>query len=264
VYLAFDVRERAVILREYHSVFSEWERLDYEVTVGRADTTAVAEYYRLSRKLLDCTDRYREGVPLVPVSRCPFTGEVVYHSLDPFGIDGLWWRYRAPIRPLERLPRTFAGLSGAMRIAEPLERNPFEVRPGPTAPFLIPRIMQDPEVTAVVSSVRIGRHDGYPVCYFASSRGQVFPRCNTWGSDRWVLLDHDGVLQWDEVDDNESLFSYDLESWIREGRLLWISEADPTVSLRRGLEGCPYLGLTVRQDPGRIVGDEFADQGGKA
>lgn len=251
MYLPFSEGERATILRDYNSVFPRWESLDYAVTLGRADPAAADEYDILSRKLTDCTDHYRERVPLIPISRCPFTGEVVYHSLDLFGIDGLWWRYRAPIRPLETLPSTFAGLSGALAVEGSPEPTPFEVRPGPSAPFLIPRIMADPEVTAVVSAVRIGKHVGYPVCYFTSALGQAIPQCNTWGTDRWVLLDHDGVLQWNEVDEDESAFDFNLEPWVRDKRLLWIAEGDATLSLSSGVDGCPYLGLATERSGSR-------------
>jgi len=243
MYLSFDARERAEILREYHSIYARWQSLDYAVALDRADPSETGTYEALSLDLTGCINRYRDHVPLVALSRCPFSGEVVYHSLDHFGLDGLWWRYHVPIRPLEMLPGTFVGLQGAVAIQRAPESIPFEVRPGPNAPFLNPRVMADPCVKAVISSVSIGGNVGYPICYFTAAQGQAFPRCNTWGTDRWTVLSNDGVLQWDAVEDDESTFIFDLEPWIRDERVLWISRDDTTLTLRRGAEGCPYLVL---------------------
>src|SRR5689334_15262688 len=54
---------------------------------------------------------YARGVPVVPISRCPITNEVLRHSLDTFGLDGLWWDFESPCRPTESVPPTFAGLT---------------------------------------------------------------------------------------------------------------------------------------------------------
>ena len=53
-----------------------------------------------SIELLGVVREYEEGLPRLPLSRCPLTGEVQVHSFDPFGLDGPWWNFEAPARPL--------------------------------------------------------------------------------------------------------------------------------------------------------------------
>ena len=80
---------------------------------------------------MDLRARYQAGLPFLPVSRCPFSRQVVYHSLDPFGTDGLWWNYTAPVRPVENLPVTFHGITGALALNGPPDTCPVPLRAGP-------------------------------------------------------------------------------------------------------------------------------------
>jgi hypothetical protein len=43
--------------------------------------------------------------------------------------------------------------------------------------------------------------------------------------------------------DTAADWDFELERWIRNGKLLWIARDDPGMTLMRSAEGCPYLGL---------------------
>ena len=51
------------------------------------------------------------------------------------------------------------------------------------------------------------------------------------------------------VPDDPADFDYDLELYIRTGRLLWIAPGDETLTLRSTVEGCPFLGLPGMRHP---------------
>jgi hypothetical protein len=37
-------------------------------------------------------NEYLAGVPIIPLSRCPYCQTINYLSFDYHGLDGLWWR----------------------------------------------------------------------------------------------------------------------------------------------------------------------------
>lgn len=198
----------------------------------------------LSDTLSEIMDQYLRGVPKVPLSRCPLTGAMVIHSLDLFGIDGPWWDSKYPARPVEDLPQTFIDVKGAMHLNEPIEETPFVVRPGPDVPFVIPSVLQQVGVIAVLSSVKVGNHDGYVTCYFSEEKGSVSLVGNPWGMAVHSRTDEgDNQFGWVEVDIPSNLMDFDLEKWIVTGKLQWISPLDPMLLLHTGVEDCPYICL---------------------
>ena len=62
---------------------------------------------------------YRDSIPLVPISRCPITGEEVRHSLDVYGLDGLSGsqRRRSTITTKLMVDRRFRGTKLPMQLA---------------------------------------------------------------------------------------------------------------------------------------------------
>ena len=193
--------------------------------------------------LIDALLGYAAAVPRVRISRCPITQEVVTHSLDTLGLDGLWWHYYAPVRPEESLPDTFYSITGAVQLSSPLEQTPFLVGPGPERPYVVPRMLQREGVVAVVSQVRIGRHDAYPVLYFA---GAPTPgrRFNAWGRSSYHL---GRGRAWDRLREVDEPVDYELKPWIDKGKLLWIEPGDRQLELRASARGCPYLKLKGRR-----------------
>ncbi len=246
---------RSRILSEAFAALAALRDLEEEPDEGRGPHLET-EFQAALDRLEQARRAYREDLPGVALSRCPFTGELLSYSLDPFGLDGLWWDAEAPIRPLEEpLPSTFFALTGALCLEEPVERFPFLCKPGPEAPFVVPRLLAEPEIRAVISSVTIGPHSAYPVVYFASPEAPPVPRINTWGTNDYRFRDLAGNSVWDEVPEDPEDYAFDFASWIAEGKLLWIERNDSSLTLRAG-DGCPYLDLPGRRQPLRIQAGE--------
>jgi hypothetical protein len=261
----FTLEERRDFLKEYYELHEKNQDLDYEVTIlqGDASDSQIMEVDEANQKLTDMRDQYRMCVPVVPLSRCPYTNQVVYHSIDHFGLDGLWWNNEVPIRPVEVLPSSFFMVNGAVKLGR-IEKSPQLVKPGPEVPYVVPEILSQPQFKAVISQIRVGNHTAYPIFYFIEDWSKSMEPMNNWGANYWSFLDANMKLGHNEygyypmetdVDYcNESLeddvpepieytFDFDISKWVREGKLLWIAPGDNTFTLKTGTNGCPYLNL---------------------
>jgi hypothetical protein len=235
----FTARERRALLDEF---FALSDRLDKANLSGLNDQTALDRYAQLRRT-------YREKLPILPLSRCPFTRNPYLHSIDPFGIDGPWWDYRAPNRPLELLGGNIVAFTGAMRLGAPLEAMPFLCRPGPAVPFVVPRILEREGVRAVISSRPIGAHTGYIIVYFANPAPADLEGFNDWGADDYQFESDTDQLGWDKVYVSAADYDFELGKWLADGKLLWIAPEDAELILREGADGCPYVGLDGIRKP---------------
>lgn len=190
----------------------------------------------------DMYSEYGDMLPPVAISRSPHNNQLLYWRIDTVGLDGLFWDHERPIRRHISAPPGFKALTGAMRLSEPVETFPFEAIPGPGKPFVIPDLLEHPDVFAVISQLAIGRHTGWPIAYYGP-----IPRThlvNEWGANTYVPYDAEGNPGgWAEKVDLISRYEYRLAPWIRTGKLLWITPDDPTLTLRHGTPDCPYLDI---------------------
>jgi hypothetical protein len=198
---------------------------------------------------IDIRRQYQRGLPIVALSRCPLTDEVLHHSIDHHGLDGLWWDYFSPVRPVETVPATFVGLTGALRLGGPLEYTPFLVKPGPAAPFVVPRILEA-GATAVISQVAVGAHVGYVVAYFAPSPPGI-TLFDEWGRNDYRVFDAGVAVAWDRSEDSTAM-DFDLAPWIEREQVVWIAPGDEDLRLRSGTEDCPYLPLSGTREGQRF------------
>ena len=229
-------RRRQVLDR----IFQLFQAADEVETEQGLDSGA---YRDLSQEMASLVDQYITRTPKVPLSRCPFTGDVFSHSLDTGGLDGLWWNSDSPQRPVDNQLPTFFAFSGAMKLAPaPVEVAPFIAEPGPGRPFVSPRLLSYQQIKAVLSTVQIGMHTGYVVAYFADPMLFTEPRLSDWGSNWYRYTDETG-LSWINEGPSDDLRSFDLAPWIRSGQLLWIKPGDASLTLRSDLATCPYLDL---------------------
>ena len=262
----FTAEERRAFLTEYFELHEKSLDLEYQVVSsdGGATDALVNEADELREKLSEMRDHYRLNVPVLPMSRCPYTNQVVYHSIDHYGLDGLWWNSEAPIRPVEVLPSSFFIVNGAVDLSK-IENTPFVVKPGPEVPYVVPEILSQPQFRAVISKIKIGDHIAYPIFYFIEDWEKAVEPMNNWGANYWRLLDADMQLGYNEYgdyqeeqepdysddpveddDDDEIEYTYDfdLAKWVDDGKLLWIAPDDPTFMIKKGTSGCPYLNLS--------------------
>jgi hypothetical protein len=174
---------------------------------------------------------------------------VLEYPIDHMGIDGLWWNRDYAVRPdPEPLDPHFFGLTGALKLTGRIPKAPILVETGPEVPFVIPRALQLPGVLAVVSSLSIGPHVGYPIAYFADPIPEKTPRVNTWGVEKYWYCTAEGEIKWGEAEDFEAEYDYDLARWIKGGQLKWIAPGDEDLVLHDSVRGCPYVGLSGRQE----------------
>lgn len=185
---------------------------------------------------------YREQTPIIPLSRCPYTGLELHYSIDTFGLDGPWWDVEEPVRALQGFPPTAYALTGAIALHEPYEFTQHIVSSGPGAPYVIPRMLAGEDTAAVLSSVPIGHHQGYAITYFGYPPRDDRPVVDEWGCRGWDI--QRGISPgWDSHPLALEDCDFDLAPWIQSGRLLWIETGDSGLSLQAGIDTCPYLGL---------------------
>ncbi len=244
--MVFTIEERRTLLDEF---FAIRERLEDASLEGRSAPEDLERHAELRRA-------YREKLPVLPLSRCPFTKAIYTHSIDPYGIDGLWWDYRSPNRPLELLGGNIVAFTGAMRLGGPLELMPFLCKPGPGVPFVVPRMLQREGVRAVISSLPIGAHIGYIIVYFGNPAPDDLEGFNDWGTDDYQFESGPGRFGWNRVYATLSDYDFELDKWLISGELLWIAPDDTILTLREGIAGCPYVDLGGRRQPQLIQDGE--------
>jgi hypothetical protein len=241
------VQRRNEILKEYREVILRMREI--EGTIGALDTPGSREWRELEaerRRLMaradELEDDYADWIPWVPLSRCPFCGDLLARAFDPVGLDGLWWMDRTarPYAEPEACPH-FRLLLGAVNLdGLPPKGGLFEARPGPGVPYVIPRILSMPTMVAVVSSLPMHcGYTAYPVAYFSEEPPPPGSLTQSWARTEYVFVDVDGSTKWDIVEDP---WDFDLMPWLEQGKLKWcegegealrIAEAPP--------ETCPFL-----------------------
>lgn len=198
-------------------------------------------------ELSNMIEVYLENLPKSAISRCPFTGELFEISIDKEGLDGLWWNSDAPKRKNEKFIDSFYAMDGALKLYEEVEQFPFLCTPGPEIPYIIPRLLEYDQIKAVVSQIKIGKHTAYPVLYFSDPMLYYEKRVNDWGTNYYwedgnvieEILTPGNFVSLELETDRD----YDLEKWIKNGKLLWIAQEDINFKLHSYIDGCPYLDI---------------------
>ena len=200
------------------------------------------KYSEISKKLTEISHKYLRMTPVIPISRCPFTGEVVYYSIDHYGIDGPWWDYTKPLRGLSNVPTSFHTITGSMKLGTP-EKTEHQIRPGPEKPYLIKQLIESEGVKAVISSIDVGNHKGHVVVYFKEEVDTPVEPSKLWGQNIWESVDRFGSRVYLEPDESDFSYIFKLNDWVQKGKLLWVQPGDKEFTLRTGVNGCPYIGL---------------------
>lgn len=197
-------------------------------------------------------DDYEASLAPVALSRCPHTGVVLAPRIDVSGLDGPWWNHDIPRRPLpEGLPGTLVGIDGTIRLQGLPPRLPFTVGLGSDAPCVLPRLLGEHGVVAVMSRLEIGHHLAFVTAYFVAHDTVAPAPIADWGTDHYLGIGDDGapVPVYPEPEERDP----DLRPWLASNRLQWIVPGDTSLRLRTGVEGCPYLGLGGDAGPRRLV-----------
>lgn len=257
----FTLKERREFLDEYYTLLEQEEEMDFDSTSLEEENPATeAKLAELRNKLTDMRDIYLSHLPVIPLSRDPVTGQVVYHSIDVYGLDGPWWSNEVAIRPVEVLPDSFLMLRGSLKLGSTIEKTRYTVYPGPEVPYVVPEVLSKPSIKAVIYQVKVGAHTAYPIFYYFEERPEDFEPLNNWGLNYWSMVTTDGSPLYEEYEDpDEVSWDFDLTTWIEQGKLLWISPDDSTFELKTGTAGCPYLNLQGSQEFSVIYDGELVD-----
>jgi hypothetical protein len=209
---------------------------------------------------------YADRLPRVVMSACPFTGAELRRAWDPFGTDGPWWHATRAFEPVEPAPpAAFRALLGAVdfRGREPVEAT-HSVLAGPGAPFVVPRLLELPDMVAVMYRIELATGDvAYPTGYFSREALEPSDLHQFWTrQDLWFKTE-EGQPAWTMANDP---WDFDLEPWIVRGKLRWIRPDDPKHAVvgHEKREKCPYVGLEGPQlmqvlDKGKVSLEDAPD-----
>jgi len=240
------MEERGRLLDSYFNIIDILAKLNKDYDEGADGYSSEEELLKLIEEKRTAAQELRKaylnGIPTKAVSKCPFTGKVLERTIDLSGINGLWWDYDNPARLQEELLPTFFAMDGALQLGDTIEAFPFNCSVGPEVPFVLPRLLKHAQIKAVLSSFPIGSHRLYFITYYSEPMLSEIRRTNDIGTYCYKYKDREGRLQHDFYEDPAK--DFELEDWIRSGRLLWIEPDDENLTLRGYVTGCPYLDLS--------------------
>jgi hypothetical protein len=212
------------------------------------DTPAYRQAKEAYAEMVALEGEYFRGLPRMVVAPCPHCQRPLYRSFDPFGLDGLWWRSEAQPEEPVACPH-FCVLLGAVAIGQQPKVD-FDVHPGPGAPFVMPRLLADAGMIAVLSEIKMA--DGsiaYPVAYFSPRRPPVQTLTASWARTNFVYTTQLGEHAWRAAEvpsgaPDDRTWDFELQPWLISGQLRWCDPAsDRTALSEAGAAECPFLDL---------------------
>ncbi|MBK9034357.1 MAG: hypothetical protein IPL61_24340 [Myxococcales bacterium] len=238
-------QRRTELLVRHGALDQELERL----AVGPYSTEKKRRMTEIHRETAALRDEYLAGLPQLALSRCPSCTDLAIDRFDDAGIDGLWWRYDRNVRRYEapRRCRHYFCFTGALTTVAPVESTYYTVEPGPDVPFVVPQILEGEGMRAVLWSLPVGRHTGYPIFYYGDPIIAETYGLNDWGDASWGSYTDGNPAGWASRFLLDEECDFDLAPWIARGKLLYILPGDATMTLRSDVAGCPYLDLPGRR-----------------
>lgn len=231
--------ERDQLIADYLRAVEE------RVTGIRQKTLSSADEDALKRTSRQLKTAYFAGLPRIPLSKCPFTGQPLVRAFDPWGVDGFWWQ-EGEAGPCAEppAPPTFAVLTGALSLAgkPPLGGPTADAHVGPPVPYVIPRILNLPGMVAVISSIPLQcGYLAYPIAYFSQTKPAPGTLTSPWTRTSYAWVDADGDPSSSYPTDP---WDFNLGPWIDQGKVRWIAGSDASFTVQSGSAAqCPYTGL---------------------
>jgi hypothetical protein len=223
---------------------------------GPSDKKLSTKELRTLKKERDnATIQYLEGLPVVPVGRCPYCNSIVKKTIDTFGLDGPWWDIFGKDPKPQSCDHFFVML-GALNLEgfsfkdSALETD-NEIQPGPEVPYLIPRILKIPGMKCIIFSRRIihEKHTAYFMTYFADPPAPQEQGHQSWLRTQFSYIDGQGHSFWNSCND---VWDFKIENWITgpSSKLGWIhpDDADMNIQFTQSSQ-CPYIKIPGRRWP---------------
>lgn len=200
--------------------------------------------------------KYWDIVPPVELSRCPYCDQALRRLFDAVDLNGFWWmdRTRRPKAEPECC-RHFCLLMGALNFnGLPPVGGLFECLPGPDAPFVVPRILEQPAMQAVISCVPMScGYSAYPVVYFAEHPPQEKNFTQSWAQKIFHFTDETGKKGWDI---KEESYDYNLASLVKSGKLKVFAQGRLSSSAD-DLQAHPFLNIRGVFKPQVLINNEL-------
>lgn len=245
----FNKNERDALLNKARALNAKLYPDDDREAPKSRDASLIREAY------YQALGEYADRLPRIVMSACPFTGELFKHSFDPWGLDGPWWQEGREVDIEEPAPpSSFKVLLGALALRG---RKPVEAQrvsnPGPEVPFVVPRLLNLPGMVAVISQATLETGDiAYPIGYFSPELIPPQKLHQFWlEQDLWFDT-AEGKSGWLIAND---VWDFDLQPWIKSGKLRWIRPDDPKAEVVDGRSGeaCPFVDLPGDRFPQSIA-----------
>ena len=223
----------------------------------RSQELPVKESALLREQYYQVLGEYSDRLPRVILSKCPHCREPLKRTFDLYGLDGPWW-WLVPECKFEEPQHCehFQVLLGAVSFhgREPREVI-TEVRPGTGVPFVVPILLDLPEMAAVIGEIKLATGDtAYPIAYFSTTKIQPNQLHQPWCRNELWFKDEDGNSCWTAANNK---FDFDLLPYVRDGRLRWVDLSDPELTLHPvNDEPCPFIDLPGDRECQQIVGRE--------
>ncbi|MEN3941792.1 hypothetical protein WJU23_10905 [Prosthecobacter sp. SYSU 5D2] len=263
----FDKARRRSLLETREQLLTRYHLLDEQLQSLHEDDTARRQPVRQEiRKIRDLIgrnrDEYGECLPRIQASICPFTGQPLVIAFDPVDLQGLWWMEftRRPYEGEQR-PPSYRLLKGALNLRQvPPKGGRHDALVGPEVPYVIPRILRAPDMQMVISEIPLQcGYVAYILAYFSSAPRQPGQLSSPWlEKDEYDVADAQGNLRWQAAND---AWDFDLESWIKRGRVRWISPGESRLAPQSTQPAdCPYLNLPGKRVPQVIQGQQLHER----
>jgi hypothetical protein len=214
---------RESILKEHRELIDKIRLLEKEISdrIKRSDSSwreLEKERSRLQSNQEPLIEKYWDQLPAVEMGACPFCKEPVKRLFDQVDMQGFWWMDRTQ-RPRPEPPtcKHFCLLMGAVDTHGEKVETLFESHPGPSKPFIVPRLLELPTMEVVIGKIPMDcGYTAYPIMYFSKEKLPVKALTQSWGQKLYRFKTSDGQSGWDIMED---AFDFDISSWIKKGRV---------------------------------------------
>ncbi len=256
------VEERNQIVNEYIQEISDLGDIEDKVDQMILDSDSDSDWQELEndrivilRKIDEIIDRYWKWIPDIPLSQCPFCNTKLYYPFDPIDLKGFWWMDRTQIG--FKKPRScehFNLLLGAVNLNNfPPKSGPFESRPGPDVPYVIPRILEMPTMVAVISSIEMHcGYTAYPIAYYSQIPPAAGSLTQTWARKEYYFTLDNGESGWDIVSDS---YDFDLLPWLEADKINLFQD-ERIITKKNDLKEYPFMNVKGSRKSQCIIGDK--------
>jgi|GEM_PF-868844 len=199
---------------------------------------------------------YFHNLPIITISRCPICKEPLLYSFDSCGIDGFWWQekmteYKSKPKGCEH----FQVLTEALNLNnKPPLGGDQEAHIGPPAPYVIPKVLSMPGMTAVIASISMKNgYIAYPIAYFSSQPTHSPALANPWTMTS-CNFEVNGKPSFTYITDP---WDFDLSVWLDQSKLYWTKPDDENQTLNTDKQdGFPYADIRGDRSQQTIIKDK--------